>query len=76
MYQTSGFAVPSVVVTIGPGTSPLRVAHHATDGGPPGGIRIDITTAPLGPPAGHFPPPSRPITTYRPFEVVYDARAE
>src|SRR4051812_30250719 len=75
MYQTMASLVPSVVVTIGAVSVPPRLAHHATSGlgGEPAGMRTDITTVPVGPPAGHLPPFTVENTTCTPWLVVYAA---
>src|SRR5947207_3623971 len=65
MNQTMGFAVPSVVVAMGPGTSPDCAAHQAMTGfgGEPPGMRTAMTTLPVGPPLGQAPLPSVPNVT-------------
>src|SRR5689334_5085549 len=54
MYQTMALFEPSVVVVMGAVTAPPSAAHQRTRGagGLPAGMRTDMTTLPLGPPAG------------------------
>src|SRR6516165_6868 len=81
MNQTMGWLCPSVVVTIGAAGNPrlalLVATHHETVGcgGLPGGIRTDMTTLPLAPPAGHWPPLLVVRITCAPCASVYAAGA-
>ena len=75
MYQTIASAVPLLVVAMGAVTSPASAAHQTTRGasGAPGGISTDMTTLPVGIPAGHMAPESVENVTCTPCAVLYAA---